>query len=370
MRRRAEAGSPARGTCLTIMPRFDSRCIQLWFQRATLALFAFVLASSCRDLTRPRLEPNAKAVHDDCNTMFEDCGDPIYAPVSPPAGLQVGYDWNGCVAPTIDADLDGVDDNCEFALARAFAPLLKVDGGDCDWDSGLNRLGGEYYFAVQRNDELGPRIRIAYMPGYYKDCGAGGHLGDSEFILEDVSYALNSAGGAWQLRGVFTSAHCGEEFGGISVDPNCQWWDASQFHLNGDPSFGYPSIWISKGKHGNYQSYGACNDAYAGFIDTCSGSPLDRRFPVVYSWQNIGSAKKPDAGLNLPPRWGSSLIPASGTSESFWAPFWWFKGWNPRNSNTDGVTPYGMILAGYAHFWSPTVVPYQCEQNIYYPVGC
>ncbi|HKW08796.1 MAG TPA: hypothetical protein VJO33_00365 [Gemmatimonadaceae bacterium] len=261
-----------------------------------------------------------------------------------------------------------MDDNCEFAVARAFAPLLKVNPNECDWDGGLNRIGGEYYFAVQRNDEYGPRLRIAYMPAYYKDCGGPEpHKGDSEFILEDVSFESNTVGGAWQLRNVFTSAHCGTDFLGVATDPNCQWWDPGQFAHVDDPTYGAPVIWVSYGKHANYRSAQACNTSNnVVVVDLCLFGYADRRFPVLYSWQNIGSAKKPQAGLYLPPRWGSAYA-TPGTAESFWDAFSWFNGWNPRTvPNVEGSTPYGQILAGYAHFWTPVVTPNPCDQNPYY----
>lgn len=332
--------------------------------RALLTAVGLALIG-CSEIAAPRtrLSPG-KTLHDDCNTMFQDCGDPIYAPPSPPDGVQVGYSWNSCVTPATDVDLDGVDDGCEWALAKAFAPLLKVSMGDCDWDGGLLRLGGEYYFGVQRNDELGPRIRIAYLPAYYKDCGGPDpHKGDSEFILEDVSYEENSAGGAWRLRNVFTSSHCGSDFFGFDSDPNCQWFDATSFNRVDDPTYGPPVVWVSYGKHSNYSSSVACNGGT--WVDVCGGGYLGIRFPIVYSWQNIGSAKKPQPGLNVTPQWGS-LYATAGTQESFWD-FWLnFNGWNPREYTTDGATSYGQILAKYAHFWTPIVTPNPCEQNIYY----
>ena len=42
-----------------------------------------------------------------------------------------------------DPDADGVNNGCENALAAAFAPQL-IMMHDCNWDYGLNRMGGEY----------------------------------------------------------------------------------------------------------------------------------------------------------------------------------------------------------------------------------
>src|SRR5262245_13361131 len=54
-------------------------------------------------------------------------------------------------SPGADTDADGLPDDCEFALARAFAPELRVSQRGCNWDTSVQpaRPGGEYYFAAQ-----------------------------------------------------------------------------------------------------------------------------------------------------------------------------------------------------------------------------
>lgn len=101
-----------------------------------------------------------------------------------------------------DPDSDDLDNACEYNLATAFAPQLIVQRG-CNYDYTVSpaRMGGEYFYAVQGRQ--GGGVRIAYLPAYYRDCGAvvspcqyepfgfcDGHTGDSEFVFIDISYKL------------------------------------------------------------------------------------------------------------------------------------------------------------------------------------
>lgn len=83
-------------------------------------------------------------------------------------GLFLGWGNVHCYqTPFWDPDNDGVDNACENALAAAFAPEL-IFTVDCDWDYGLNRMGGEYYFAAQiKSKAVGVVVRIAFLPAYY-----------------------------------------------------------------------------------------------------------------------------------------------------------------------------------------------------------
>ena len=71
-----------------------------------------------------------------------------------------------------DPDGDTMDNRCEDALAAAFAPGLEV-ARDCNYDTGVGRQGGEYYYGVQPyHDGANTVVRIAYLPAYYLDCGS------------------------------------------------------------------------------------------------------------------------------------------------------------------------------------------------------
>ncbi|MEO7361323.1 MAG: hypothetical protein ABI120_13410 [Gemmatimonadaceae bacterium] len=242
------------------------------------------------------------------------------------SGFNLGFTWAQCTAPSTDVDSDGVDDNCEVSLAAAFAPGLRESVGECNWDAGLNRLGGEYYYKVRRPIGATDRIRIAYMPAYYRDCGTAPHNGDTEFIGVDVKYESNSVGGnTWKFAGAFLSAHCGSPLPYLNIgsaDPNCRYWgrdkwDASGAYVDGRAG-GAPIVWVSKEKHANYYSLSHCNNSWSGLVnlDVCHASFEVRRFPIQHRWQNTDFPEA-TSWTCVPPRWGST-IPASTALESLY----------------------------------------------------
>src|SRR6266576_757962 len=133
-----------------------------------------------------------------------------------------------------DPDGDTMDNRCEDALAAAFAPGLEV-ARDCNYDPGVGRQGGEYYYGVRGyHDGSKTIVRIAHLPAYYWDCGspdqgpfplpdicpgcfADGHDGDSEFFIVDVQF--NDTTRRWVTRQIFLSAHCGTPTG-----QRCMWY--------------------------------------------------------------------------------------------------------------------------------------------------
>ncbi len=76
-----------------------------------------------------------------------------------------------------DYDNDLLADECEHRLAYMFRPEMMMHPNDgCP--------GGEPYWAARYFDDAqhigwGQFVRLAYLPGYYRDCGAGQHRGDS-----------------------------------------------------------------------------------------------------------------------------------------------------------------------------------------------
>jgi hypothetical protein len=154
-------------------------------------------------------------------STLDECGPPpTEDPYPDSAGIWIyGWEPNECFNISWDIDNDGVHNGCENAMAAAFAPEM-IFTTRCDWDAALSRMGGEYYFAVQlAKTQVYGSLRIAYLPAYYWDCGGihevcqfpfvscGGHPGDSEFILVDITYDFGTQ--HWETDQVFLSAHCG-----------------------------------------------------------------------------------------------------------------------------------------------------------------
>ncbi len=228
---------------------------------ALLALLALSLAACGREAT----------------TALDSRPDPSFASTTdrgPAAeGLLVpGWNRFRCFdAPAQskwDPDGDTMDNRCEDALAAAFAPGLRA-AGDCNYDPGVGRQGGEYYYGVQpywyRSSEsapLEPRARLAYLPAYYWDCGSptgggqpfgDGHDGDSEFFIVDVQF--NDTTRHWVTQQIFLSAHCG-----TPTSQRCMWYPdpttttvtptgtAQPFSWVDGKVRGAPVIWVAEGK--------------------------------------------------------------------------------------------------------------------------
>ena len=207
-----------------------------------------------------------------------------------------------CGSLTFDVDRDGLDDGCELAIAQAFAPVLRIDRRDCLWDAAAGRLSGGYLFAAQPRPDGASRVRVAYLPAYFRDCGwagvacwlragaCGAHAGDSELIVVDVE---PNDFGQWRAVGVFLSAHC---FGRSAGD--CRWYrgtERGEFDWPDDDVTGSPVVWVARGKHAHYASRRACDRGHWSY-DSCDEADALVRFPVRSIAQNVGSRSHPAHG--------------------------------------------------------------------------
>ncbi len=205
-----------------------------------------------------------------------------------------------------DPDGDTMDNACEDALAAAFAPGLWV-AGDCNYDPGVGRQGGEYYYGVQPYAPLQARVRLVYLPAYYWDCGSpteggqplgDGHDGDSEFFIVDVQF--NDTTRHWVTQQIFLSAHCG-----TPTSQRCMWYPdpttttvtptgtAQPFSWVDGKVRGAPVIWVAEGKHSNYSTREDCDAGGLAGSDTCDQNDRFYRFPVRFTQQNIWSRAIP-----------------------------------------------------------------------------
>jgi len=175
--------------------------------------------------------------------------------------------------PGTDADLDFINDNCEYELAYAFRPFLWYSAGEECSD-------GHPMWAVHRfvNDI----IRIAYMPAYFLDCGDFGHDGDSEFIMVEVAY--DYATHHWKYNYGWLSAHYTATVGGVNTD-NSEWIGPTDVTYS-DRQLGAPVIYVSANKHANYKNASQCN-ADLNLLDHCDNG-FFTRLPL-FSDRNVGS---------------------------------------------------------------------------------
>lgn len=248
-----------------------------------------------------------------------------------------------------DSDDDGLTDACEFALAATFAPTLLVRAGGCNWDgeSTPQRLGGGYLHAVGRAEG---RIRIAYVPAYFMDCGwqdhrcilpfvnCDPHAGDSEFMV--VELIMEPGASTWTVTGVFLSAHC---FGrGAS---SCRWYRGVDLQRFGWHDRG-PVVWVAEGRNANYPSWQACNAGHR-TMDTCARNDASYRFPVRAD-ANLGSRASPglEDGCLTGHQLGRRTVDPK-RRECFWSPDAAFRGWQPSGVGATSYERYLREVAGF-----------------------
>lgn len=248
---------------------------------------------------------------------------------------------------TGDADVDGLNDQCEYEVAATFRPTLLMSR----YEDPVCRAKEPYWAASKEpysgadpfNHDLGyATIKIFYAIGYHWDCGSpsaycafwcSGHAGDSEFIILEVSHV---GSGKWELARAILSAHFN-----TSTDESLL-FDASNLEYSPwDVYKGKPQIWVALNKHGNYGSQSRC-DRGAHYTDTCDDSFDDGDAASALSNANLGRdlVRLKDF---VPSRFGFSRV------ESMWAAGWnGFYGWQDPatqyGSPQPGVTQYGELL--------------------------
>ena len=283
---------------------------------------------------------------------FAGCGGPPNVHRGAPAPAAERSLEVRCGAGEPDEDVDGLPDACELAFAQGFAPFFSVRAAGCNWDESVSppRLGGEYLFLVE--PLAADRVRIGYLPAYYRDCGWQGpkcwlpvidcspHAGDSEIMFIDLRQGQQP--GRWAVEAIFLSAHC------FGRGEDCRWYrDADLDAFAWAPERPHaPVIWIAEGRQAAYPSRTAC-DAGHWSIDSCDRHDALYRYPVAGLTKNVGSRERPRGGPGgclTPAEAGSrSALPLPGAEECFWQPDAPFRGWLGQDG-AGGATPYDRYL--------------------------
>lgn len=216
-----------------------------------------------------------------------------------------------------DADLDGLYDGLEDELAARFEPYLWLSSREDGYRD--DRLP---HYAVE--PIAGPGISIFYALSYFEDYGdpdlggLSGHLGDSEFVVVELSSTGPLPGdGPWQLHRVFLSAHYG------TVTSGSGWFQPPDIQLTADATgTEHPVVYVSEWKHANYRSLQTCDNG-AFFTDHCEEFLLER----------VGIAPGRNLGNDLVPLLDD--VPLGGNHEFYWTDVR-FCGWRVASvSNAD-----------------------------------
>jgi hypothetical protein len=233
-------------------------------------------------------------------------------------------DYNSFIT---DADRDWLDDDCEFQLAKAFAPQLHMDPHEpCPQ--------GEPYWAAKYFDDPGTGwgefVRIAYLPSYYRDCGTSNpHTGDSEMMM--IAIRHNPSTRHWEFYQAWMSAHTGTP----NAAPEYV-TDASTMEYPIRP-LTYPRVWIAWRKHGFYRNQHECFHRAPLDGDDCTFNEAAGRM-LIYSNRNVGGRS-----LNRFPNGVASANPlyAQNGRKEFYYSQSRFNGWQTTG---DGGSPYFNML--------------------------
>jgi hypothetical protein len=186
-----------------------------------------------------------------------------------------------CWGGTPDADADGLDDDCEQALAVAFQPKLWFDSGESGY-------GRRPYFAVKNQSFAARTVQIFYLDAFYDDTGVTtGHDGDPEFQLFEVHFSA----GKWLLDSAYLSAHR------KSVCDSSDWYafDRLEYDTASDPQNafrGRPTLYVAEDKHATYPDLGTCDDGcfFQDFYSRFAQERLDTSATPLAS-RNVGSTQ-------------------------------------------------------------------------------
>jgi hypothetical protein len=214
---------------------------------------------------------------------------PLIGPAAGVIHLPSGFGYADCAIPyhsTGDADADGVRDQCEYELASAFRPYLKVNPFDYD-------LRREEAWAVSHRTDGSAGVHIFYALSYYFDAGEDEtgyrkHYGDSEWV---ILYPKHYADGSWAVSTIKMSAHWGTFVDATRVYR----WDELSYPLG--PAGGRPTVYVAKNKHSNYNNGSNCDTGSgltSGWSDDCSGNMLTlaslKHQINVFPDRNLGSS--------------------------------------------------------------------------------
>ncbi|NVB81891.1 MAG: hypothetical protein HOV81_26150 [Kofleriaceae bacterium] len=175
---------------------------------------------------------------------------------------------------TVDDDGDGLADDVELQLARDYVPYLSLDPADGCPLSGL-------VARVRKHPADPTKILIVYSHLFERDCGLGGHVGDNEAFGIAIDPALPAPAGILAIK---TASHQGTPCERISECSTC----ATDARDRCDIASGWPVLYASKGKHGQYATKDRCSLLGTCF-DQCTLAAARTTPPIV----NVGEPDHP-----------------------------------------------------------------------------
>jgi hypothetical protein len=295
--------------------------VRLWAAGFGLLCLAFV-ACAPNDVVPNRVAK--RIIQPDCMA-----GCQVYTddPHPDSVGVWMGVDFTSAACfggAFADNDGDGMGDQCEWALAKRFAPIMVFDPND--------QVGREPYWVARGGNGL---MVIGYLPAYYADLGCNSsficgdfspaHLGDFEAILVELEWHAGSQ--HWVVGYANLSQHT--TYGYFNKGANAYPTALEYPSERGGPFL----VHVAYGKHANYASRASCN---AG-PDHCNNALTTGDTLYAGLERNLGSAshKFHDCVRSV-------ADPYDDYVECFWSGSY-FAGWQGVNLG-DTASPYSNRL--------------------------
>jgi len=254
-------------------------------------------------------------------------------------------------SPSLDQDNDGLKDDMENMLADAWRPFFVFDEEETD----LRGNEPVVLFQVRPTNWAGPyQITIKWAFLYARDGGYPGvctdaHDGDTQ---GGTSYLESEDGVLWQLSQL---EHW--DSSALATDGRIEWTAPRQTYWEQLPARPSPKVYASEGKHHQYFSGGACEDAaeFFGCEEDCGGGA--KRYANLTpngAFTNVGEPNHhpENAGENIP--FVNSLA-----SFGYQGEYVWYAQWRCRCDDDD---PYQDCFTGgkgsnWGTSWNKCTVP-------------
>lgn len=315
-----------RGTCEWQNPSF----IQETFVRYRKILYSGLIASAvvACDTESPSAPSDITPQH----SIFAEIP-PDPNPGEP--GYWIGFSDTECAAELMDdLDQDGLRDTCEQRLAEFFRPYLVMSSQDPVrdrepyWAAKFSYGNVQVFWAYAYYEDGGTADKTAWychtgIEYIFETWTCAAHPGDSESLVLDLRY--NEATQHWELANLLMSRH-GTYYNSLG----------GQLQYNG-PDLGYPTVYVSYGKHANYPSDGTCDTGADFDSDECYSNHFERDYFSAY--RNLGSS----TNQLLDCVESEGLYASSGRKECFWDTSGSFTGWTGLQPNVT-VAQYGVML--------------------------
>jgi hypothetical protein len=178
------------------------------------------------------------------------------------------------VGSTVDDDSDGLADDVEDRLAREYLPYVSLDPSDGCALSG-------FVARVRKHPADPTKIVIVYSHLFQRDCGLAGHVGDNEAFGIAVDPTKPAPAGILAMR---TASHQNTPCQRTTECTTC----GNDSRPRCDLQDGWPVLYASKDKHGQYATKSSCSLIGTCF-DQCSLNPVRTSAPVT----NVGEPGHP-----------------------------------------------------------------------------